>query len=457
MSSSTQIQTPFHSAVASWSGYNYQGKVALYVALDYMNDLKQEEYVKYSLELEWFEDFSVKKDECYLSIHQVKSYKRKYFSEYKEAIWNLLGKSIENESITTYIHTSESIDSMDEIKRKLLALKQPSENLKKYSPAYYHKIATENNNFDKAFSSFSKYDYCSNLDFCPLDKIDNLVKEKIKEYYKLQEQTVTSEQVTNVFLRLLGRINEHITKGHVTEQRTTGKPNPDIINFMAIYEILKADWEQPSENYFIYHLKHAFYNYCEEFIEAIYKVDHISLENKKRIDEYLVMIGLMEDNGFLDLCKHITPHISVPKMDMEKFRRLIPYNGMKEGLLVTLILVNKNLIKDRHLFEKKSGKVSEYYLPTTIDEKPQESFFSQDAIIGNVAIGILNNSHIDEFLFEVDVIISRFISMHSLEDSANKIMQLPGEESPEVSEYNNITKIKKIRMVNMTIAGEELK
>lgn len=85
-----------HSAVPSWSGYDFQGKVAIYTALCFLNNLDQitEDVIsQYFLEIEHLEDFSIKKNDSYLSIHQVKSYQNTYhFSSYKEAVLELLGK-----------------------------------------------------------------------------------------------------------------------------------------------------------------------------------------------------------------------------------------------------------------------------------------------------------------------------------------------------------------------------
>ncbi|MEM5643081.1 hypothetical protein AAHB52_20860 [Bacillus toyonensis] len=64
--------------------------------LDYIIDLTQKKQPidSYKLEFEYLEDFSVKKDEEYIQIHQVKSYNVESLTEYKDAIWLLLGKSV---------------------------------------------------------------------------------------------------------------------------------------------------------------------------------------------------------------------------------------------------------------------------------------------------------------------------------------------------------------------------
>jgi len=68
-----------YDATPSWSGYNYQGKVALYVVLDKICELystgNTADISNFYLELEWLEDFSVKQiitgASVYKSIHQV--------------------------------------------------------------------------------------------------------------------------------------------------------------------------------------------------------------------------------------------------------------------------------------------------------------------------------------------------------------------------------------------------
>ena len=85
-----------HDATPTWNGFNYQGKVGLYVALKKLNDVykkdKSTDFSKFSLEFEWFEDFAIKYDNKYLSIHQVKAKQSKQKSDYKTLISDLLKK-----------------------------------------------------------------------------------------------------------------------------------------------------------------------------------------------------------------------------------------------------------------------------------------------------------------------------------------------------------------------------
>ena len=79
---STIEQNTYNNQDASskWSGFNYQGKVAIYTVLYLINNpedaekKENEDWDLYSLEIEGLEDFSILKNKKYISIHQVKAY-----------------------------------------------------------------------------------------------------------------------------------------------------------------------------------------------------------------------------------------------------------------------------------------------------------------------------------------------------------------------------------------------
>ena len=68
------------TAISSWSGFVYQGKVAIYYVLT------QIENGNYTLQLDSIDDFAIFDDNGnVLSMHQVKAKKSPNFSTYKEA------------------------------------------------------------------------------------------------------------------------------------------------------------------------------------------------------------------------------------------------------------------------------------------------------------------------------------------------------------------------------------
>ncbi|MUK64859.1 ABC-three component system protein [Aliivibrio fischeri] len=86
-------------ATPSWNGYNYQGKVGLYVCLENIlrearkgvNTPSFESFLcEHHIEYEWIEDFAIKRNDHYLSLHQVKHKGENNFNDHVEAIATIL-------------------------------------------------------------------------------------------------------------------------------------------------------------------------------------------------------------------------------------------------------------------------------------------------------------------------------------------------------------------------------
>ncbi|WP_349929092.1 ABC-three component system protein [Acinetobacter sp. A1-4-2] len=107
------IKSSLHDAVPSWNGFNYQGKIGLYVCLknilDQLNENgstseKFNEFIEsYSIEYEWIEDFSIKKNETYVSLHQVKHKDGSDFSSHLSAVVTILNRKLCRLSETDFI------------------------------------------------------------------------------------------------------------------------------------------------------------------------------------------------------------------------------------------------------------------------------------------------------------------------------------------------------------------
>ncbi|HAS8342200.1 TPA: hypothetical protein I7750_11985 [Vibrio vulnificus] len=90
-----------HDATPSWNGYNYQGKIGLYVCLENILEksdnrldwAKLNEFcAKHYIEYEWIEDFSIKENDQYLTLHQVKHKGNNKFKDHIEAIVTILNR-----------------------------------------------------------------------------------------------------------------------------------------------------------------------------------------------------------------------------------------------------------------------------------------------------------------------------------------------------------------------------
>lgn len=127
-------KSTLHDATPSWNGFNYQGKVGLYVSLHMINERLQKDGLgvrsttaflnDHSLEYEWIEDFSIKSKNDYISLHQVKHYNDSKFSSYKDAIDTIVSRTIGTISKTDIQNYLSAFKYKNIKKRSELILKE---------------------------------------------------------------------------------------------------------------------------------------------------------------------------------------------------------------------------------------------------------------------------------------------------------------------------------------------
>ena len=179
-------------ATNSWSGYNYQGKIALFVVLRKINELismgKVEEIEKYSVELEWLEDFSIlcKGDDGiqYKTIHQVKAKDKHSISDYEDALVKLYYKVVNYKTVEyAYLHVWKSVNYEedkwnDNVKGLVLNCSQMKE--LRNNIASYKGSATKKEEIDKIYRPGRK------------SEINKLVKEYNERYFGNKKVTVNN-------------------------------------------------------------------------------------------------------------------------------------------------------------------------------------------------------------------------------------------------------------------------
>lgn len=115
-----------HDATNSWNGYNHQGKIALFYAVDRITELLQgadnrksgvDSLEKYFLEVEYTEDFSIGTfDEAgnrlYLTVHQVKDRQDVGLAKYESALQGLAVNLIRHpEAEGAFLHTTTQVST----------------------------------------------------------------------------------------------------------------------------------------------------------------------------------------------------------------------------------------------------------------------------------------------------------------------------------------------------------
>lgn len=103
------------SAISSWSGFVYQGKIALYHCLTLIRDSD----VEFELQLDSTDDFAVYKNGILSSAHQVKAKVGKYLSTYNGALEKSAKIELDRiKGITRFIHVSVDISDASDFNGK---------------------------------------------------------------------------------------------------------------------------------------------------------------------------------------------------------------------------------------------------------------------------------------------------------------------------------------------------
>src|SRR5690625_2634621 len=387
-------------ATHSWNGYSYQGKVALVVVLDLIiNKTKQKESLDpYKLEFEMLEDFSILKNDKHIQIHQVKSYGTESLSEYKDAVWLLLGKSVYKKfpSInSSYLHAASVITSkkgdIDSSKKLLEVIEtytNPSDSKSNHiaSPLELFDYIKDNGLQKEANNKFELYTYSDGRKYCSLHDINEKVKEKIKDYYvctnkstDLENKGIMEQQINYCYNFLLGLIDNHVNDRHINRQSKVDTYYKEIL-FVEFVEILEMEYDKLPTSYYVYHLKnkliHIFNNYYSSQKDWIYsqlessEIDWELMKSFKDHDEGLDKImnilkriySNYNDDEFLSFCNRISPHVQVKEDSMLFVDELIVTEFIKSPWISTLLAFRKE-IQDEKLLIKMD---KQDYLASTI-------------------------------------------------------------------------------------------
>lgn len=95
-----------YDASPSWSGFNYQGKVALFYVLSMINSKSLSyDFNNYTVTLEKTEDFEIAESGRVISYHQVKAYQLPSYSKYSEALIGIMLELYKCKDAKGFLHT----------------------------------------------------------------------------------------------------------------------------------------------------------------------------------------------------------------------------------------------------------------------------------------------------------------------------------------------------------------
>lgn len=471
MADKSDVSKYSFDASFSWNGYNYQGKVGLFIALKKIEELIEagEDINEYFLELEYLEDFSIKKNDEYITIHQVKTYDSSAISKYKEAVWGLLGKLLKFDNIDkAYLHSTSSVELPDDFLTKQIIKDsnnqndQNDQNNKKkpkiISPYDSYKAVVDSGKSSELLKRFDVYNYGDQGNkkcFCEFDDIEEKIKEMIKKFI---DSCASPERIERAYLCLLGMVDFNIKERHKGIQNNA--KDKVAINFDDIKKIVDKNYDVPSREYTIYYMRNEFQKISREYIkdiEAEIKEDSVSKGTIDNFKKNMEKIYHSTDDKFYEFCLKISPDINVTEKDenvkMDFCHRCLPRQGLESCFFQILQNINRKLEDNWFFHEKMINQENVVYLPSTIldDDKPNRK--------KKLMNRIFENDHLD-LLREVDKIINKNITTDTIDDSRiyHNISETDIDSDVQESEHyhDRITKMKKISLIKISDAEAEL-
>ena len=452
-----------HSAIPSWSGYIYQGKIAFYEVLRvikknlkedkkrHLAKLKKIKWVKsvkpltlidynyqwsefcynfsnYALEVEWQEDFAIKIGDNYKSIHQVKAYKENTeATKYKDAIGGLLRK-VQLLFVPAYLHIWTPIKYNN--RTTSFEIYRKKNFYFKYYPKKYNK-------------KIEVYKYCTNNEICDLDEADRLILKKIEEIYQENSfgiKSLTSKQYKYIRFKLYELLDKHILEVHkgIKNKNSTMKFNEILEFFKTNYEEYSLEYQQIKVKNYLF--LSAITEYCNDSRKcsldicdkncSLYKVEE-EIKNMSKGEVHQLILN------------------STPQYD-SKFDILTQLSGLKNGLIKTYHQLD--LAKKTSNFHYEA--LDKTYLPSSIiiSDEDDKADISKKIILNKDLDSIVNQ-------FEINVIISHNATIEDITKEAKYLKDVNVDffdRAFENRSSSSINKIKNIKILPLDNIKEEI-
>ncbi len=420
-----QNQKHPHSAIPSWSGFVYQGKVALLHSIHLISQ-KGDLAKNYKLQLDSIEDFAIlnSNDEP-LSIHQVKAVNKDSFSSYKEAFDKQKKKAREYPNAKVFFHTAV------EIKNKIPA----------------------------GFEVIELYDYKRILNnseegkYCPLNSIDSEIDKRINLYFETHHAEQNYRQGSSYIERCRSSLEQTILKQvikiHAKNHNGVGKNQAafeEKIKFETIYSILNDDLNEEieTEDYFLWRLRGDLSSYYQQYCFDT----SLNIDDRVKISKYMVMINDLDTKKMKQFIHSILPHRKA------RFRSLIEYKNegfQKDEIRLGLFTILTEL---READGQSNTQIywqheRARYTPTAIREGNRSA--------DGLCLQIIKNAKENglDVLYRNGKLITLEMDVSSISVSANNILDMSEEDaSSKHSSYERINRWNKVSFISLDKAKE---
>lgn len=387
-----------HTAITSWSGFVYQGKVAIYHVLKLLNE--SEIYYDHILRLEYFDDFEIlDSSENVVSVHQVKAWKAQTYSSYREAFQKLKEKAVNNNEAEKHFHVANEIinKTKDEIESE-------------YSPVKIY-----------------MYDHVS---YCPVggnDGIDKKIEQLLNEWFRkyfpddnTKHLPIYSgrarEYIDQIVLKKVLNIHQKI---HEDENRQDKVVSKETINFSEFREILQQDDLMQkdindNEDYWLYIVIGDLHRYCQNFCYE--HEEELTTEERVKLSWCMSKIEKLAEKkqDMINFLSSIQPQKKFSCTSSRDYKEYTPNSEEIEDTFMDILreLKTPEFISNKFFRWYLNGKS---FAPTTISLPSHK--------VKIVCEKILKNNSDESLLFDYEKLITSDITTtSSIFEEARKIV-----------------------------------
>lgn len=346
------------TAVSTWSGYVYQGKIALYHCLSLISQGDED----FELQLDSSDDFAVYKNGNLISAHQVKAKIGKYRSGYFEALEK--SSTIEFDRIkgvSRYFHVSVQLDDTSEHTGKNGELVQ--------------------------FYKYGKNNYCG------LGEIEGLTKEVIRQICIDRSITLSEDLLNYNYCLLSEKISTTAVEIHSLVQEDRVKANKaayeNRITAQSLLDDILTKNPHNSTEYFAIDLKARLCSYLEDRLDqTLPNINDEIYARARRLFEYIRIIDTKDLSSLCQLMKPSERFSSIQKVDIRR------YSGLIENMNVEPILKQFPHYLDGN---------NKFYLPTALDLPSPED---HEDCTSDLLSEMESNENLLKLLFEYNHLIA---------------------------------------------------
>jgi hypothetical protein len=310
------------TAVSTWSGYVYQGKIALYHSLKLINQGNED----FELQLDSTDDFAIYHNGAVISAHQVKAKIGEYRSGYMEALEK--SSTIEFDrikGISRYFHVSVQLDDTDDYAGKNGEVVQ-----------------------------FYAY---GNNKYCGLGEIEGLTKEVIRQICASRAITMSEDLLNYNYCLLSEKISTKAVEIHHLVQENREKANKaayeNRIGAQGLLDDILTKNPYNNTEYYAAELRAKLYSHLEDRLDqALLGMSDAAYVRARRLFEYIRITDTGEMKTLCQLMKPSERFSSIQKADIRR------YSGLIEAINIEPILKQ---------FPHYLDGRKRFYLPTALD------------------------------------------------------------------------------------------